>query len=171
MEVWKKYDDTYLVSNYGKIKNTKTGNILNGGKCEDGYIRVKIHGKFKKLHRIVAYVFVYNDDPENKIQVNHRDEDKENNYVDNLEWCDSKYNINYGSRNERAGKKISEKLTGVYNTKHSKQVLQYTKNGEFIAEYPSICEINRIYGFDISYICKCCNGKKNNAYGYVWKYK
>ena len=178
MEIWKKYDETYQASNKGRIKNIKTGNILNGGIESRGYVRVKIHGKCKKLHRIVAEVFLPN--PLNLPQINHKDENKQNNFVGtpennftdgNLEWCDVKYNINYGTRTERASKKGSETRTGVFNTKSSKPVIQYSLSGDYICEYPSACEIERLYGYDVSYICKCCRGEKNKAYGFVWKYK
>ena len=93
--------------------------------------------------------------------MNHKDEDKTNNTVDNLEWCTHEYNVNYGTRN----KKVAEKL--------SKPVLQYTLDGEFVKEYISLMECYRKNGFNCSNISKCCRKLEHykSAYGYIWRYK
>lgn len=91
--------------------------------------------------------------------MNHKNEIKDDNRVANLEYCDAKYNSNYGTRLER----IAEKL--------SKPVFQYDLNGNFIKEWPSTMEVERRLGFANTHISKCCLGKRNTAGGYKWKYK
>ena len=109
------------------------------------------------IHRLVAKTFIHN--PDNLTEVNHKDEDKDNNSVQNLEWCDRKYNINYGNRNQMVSIKLS------------KPILQYTKSGEFVREWKSTHDVERNLGYFHNYISYCCNGKNKSAYGYVWKYK
>ena len=170
-EIWKDvsgYEGLYKVSDKGRVKSLKFGKvkILKPVRNKYGYLCVCLfknrNRKKFMVHRLVAQVFLPN--PQNLPQVNHKDEDKTNNSVQNLEFCDRKYNCNFGTRNQ----KISEKMT---NGKLSKPVLQYTKYGEFVREYNSLSDIKRNLVYDKGYISKCCNGKLKSAYGFVWKYK
>ena len=111
------------------------------------------------VHRLVAITFIPN--PNNLPQVNHKDENKANNRVENLEWCTAKYNTNYGT----ALKRMAEKLT---NGKRSKKVDQYTLDGEFVRTWPSVRQITRDLG--ILGVCACCKGKRPSAGGFVWRY-
>lgn len=188
IELWKDiegYEGLYQVSNTGKVKSlekkvksgdrliTKPERILTqqkrGGRTGNCYLCVDLweNNKMKmfSVHKLVALAFVPN--PNNYIQVNHIDECKANNNAANLEWCDCKYNQNWGTRNARISKtKTNHKST-------SKTVLQYTRDGVFVAEYPSVNEVERVLGFDEGHISACCIGKKGykTSYGYVWKYK
>ena len=145
IEIWKDYKDyegLYQASNLGRMRSLDRwvkgpnssirfckGRILKPCTTKDGYLLVNLckNGKVKSflVHRLVAEAFIDNTD--NLPQVNHKDENKLNNNVDNLEWCDAQYNSNYGTRTERLSK---SKING----KCSKIVLQYDLNGNFIKE-------------------------------------
>lgn len=178
-EIWKDikgYEGLYQVSNWGRVKSLKYGKerILKPQKDRGGYLRIGLYKdrKFKltKIHRLVAEAFLEN--PDNLPEVNHRDENKKNNRVENLEWCTHLYNQNYGTRNNRIGKTLSKTRTGIFNTKCSKPVYQYTLDGVFVREWPSVSEVERQTGWWESAISSCCNNKKGfkTAYGFKWSY-
>ena len=165
-EVWKdiiNYEGHYQVSNQGRVKSLKQGKerILKARKLPSGYLQVDLYknGEYKHytVHRLVAKAFIPN--PNNLPDVNHKDEDKTNNNLSNIEWCDRKYNSNYGTRIQR----IVEK--------QSKPVLQYEKSGEFVKEWKSTHDIERNLGYSKGNISSCCNVKRKSAYGFVWRYK
>lgn len=174
-EIWnpvKGYEGLYEVSSFGRVRSLGNGNsnnskvrILTPGKNSDGYLCVVLYKNGKpngyKVHRLVAETFLPNLFKE--VEVNHIDEDKTNNNVENLEWCDRKYNNNYGTRICR----IREKRINGIGSKH---ILQLTKTGELVREWDSINEAGR-NGFDIGNVCVCCNGKRQSHKGYIWKYK
>ena len=106
----------FQISNTGKVRRLyKRGpKELKSVVKRGGYkgVLLKANGIFKceLIHRLVATAFIPN--PDNLPHVNHKDEDKTNNSIDNLEWCDAKYNNNYGTK----GKRIREsKLNKTYN--------------------------------------------------------
>ena len=173
-EEWKEIKGypNYMVSNMGNVKSlgnnkTKKEKILKLSVDKIGYLFVGLckNGVQKKyfVHRLVAQAFIQN--PNNYSQVNHKDENKQNNYAQNLEWCDTKYNSNYGTRLER----IAEKNTN--HPSYSKVVFQYDLNGNFIKEWPSTMEVERRLGFANTHISACCLGKLKQSYGFIWKYK
>ena len=147
----------------GKVFNSHKvpGRMLKNNMSNIGYYVVNLHkdgkGHTMQVHRLVAQAFIPN--PKNLPEVNHKDEDKLNNRVDNLEWCDSAYNTNYGTSLQR--KTEATRLA----------VLQYDFDGNFIAEYPSSKEASEAAGVDRSLISKCCRGQRRTAGGFVWKYK
>ena len=157
----------YVVLSNGEVWNMrfrgKNGNIkkVKQRKDSDGYLNCRINGKTVLAHRLMAECFIPN--PLNFPCINHINEIKDDNRVENLEWCDCKYNNNYGTHNERMAKALTKAL--------SKPVLQYTLDGKFVAEYPSLTEVGKQTGYGISHISKCCLGKQKTAYGYVWRYK
>ena len=159
-EYWKPvvgYEGHYQVSNFGRVKSIKFGKeIILKQKIKGGYYYVNLskNGILKTylVHRLVAEAFIDNTD--NLPCVNHKDEDKTNNSVDNLEWCTQSYNINYGTRTE----------------KYSKKVYQYTLEGEFVKEWKSIAECGR-NGFNRGNVWMCCRGELKTHQNFIWKYK
>lgn len=144
------YEGLYEVSNLGRVR--RNGKILKPSKNKKGYLQVSLckNGTKKnaRIHRLVAQSFISN--PQNLPQINHKDEDKTNNAVENLEWCDSKYNNNYSL---------------------SKPVLQYDLLGNFIREWPSMIKVEEELGIYNSSISQCCLGNLKSAGGFIWKYK
>lgn len=175
MEIWrdvKGYEGLYQVSTKGNVKSVRGGRWKTGKKdcltpviTETGYVHIRLSkdGKQKtySVHRLVAQTFIPN--PFNLETVNHIDEDKTNNNVDNLEWMTMKENINYGSHNKR----MASTLT---NGPLSKMVNQYSVDDKLIKTFPSICEVRRVLGFATGNISKCCKGILKSAYGFKWKY-
>lgn len=165
MEIWKDiegYDGLYQVSNMGRVKSLKFGKekILKSAKNNMGYLLIVLckEGKPKTfmVHRLVAQAFIPN--PDNLLEINHIDEDKTNNRVENIEYCDRSYNLNYGTRNNKVSKA------------NSIPVLQFTKNGEFIKKWDSMIEAEKELGINPGNISKCSKGKIKTAYGFVWLY-
>ena len=156
--------EKFQVSNFGRILNL---NYYNTGKAKlmepsyDGQGYLKVHLSKNKetkdcyVHRLVAETFITN--PENLPEVNHIDEDKTNNRVDNLEWKSHKDNCNHGTRNERVAKALS------------KPVLQLSLTGEVICEWPSTNECER-NGFYNSHVSACCRGERKTHKGFRWMY-
>lgn len=160
-EIWKNilgYENKYAISTLGNVKNIKYDRLLKPTADCKGYLNVKLytdgfHSKVYKVHRLVAEAFIPN--LTNLPQINHKDENKTNNCVDNLEWCNNKYNCNYGS-----------------HSKHlSKQIQQFNKDGDYIRDWDGISEAGRALNVCIQSIQKCCKLKRPSAGGYVWRYK
>lgn len=153
------YEGLYEVSNLGRVR--RDGRILKPSKNKKGYLLVSLfkNGIERKayIHRLVAQSFLPN--PSNFPCINHKDENKTNNIIDNLEWCDHQYNNNYGTRNER----ISES--------QYKPVLQYDLLGNFIREWPSMKKVEEEMGIKYQNISGCCSGKYKTAGGFVWRFK
>lgn len=157
MEIWKEipgYEGLYEVSSYGGVRRYHSYDLklYNTNK---GYLQVYLYNngvrKGIKVHRLVAQTFIPN--PDCLPQVNHKDENKTNNRVDNLEWCDCKYNIKYGSAIERTvSTKIKKGIyTGLsakerqrkYNIEHKEEIKEWKKkyreeNKEYFREYHKI---------------------------------
>lgn len=163
-EIWKDkkdYEGHYQVSNCGRVKSIKFGKeIILKQHIRGGYYSVVLSKngilKIFKVHRLVAQAFIPN--PNNLTEVNHKDENKLNNNVDNMEWCDRTYNNTYGTRIEKCSKKLS------------KPVLQYTLEGEFVKEWESTAECGR-NGFKQGAVAACCRGERKTHHKFIWKYK
>ena len=186
-EVWKDvkgYEGIYEVSNFGNLKSfyakvgcngeyTRSikGSLLRKRYCPNGYIQYVLcrdgNKKYVYAHRLVAQAFIENNKEELN-QINHKDENKHNNHVDNLEWCTQYYNNTYGTKIERQVKSINYEEVG---RKQSIPVNQYLKDGTFIKKWSSITQVKRelnISRGDIS--CCCRNIKLKTAGGFKWEY-
>lgn len=173
-EIWKSvvgYDGLYEVSNLGRVRSCDRTRIIHNQFGEytcftkgqilkqyniKGYLRVALCGDCKKrylVHRLVAEAFIPN--PDNLPEVNHKSEIKTQNNVENLEWCDRVYNVNYGTGIER-----QRKLT-------SKKIVQLTLDNKVVKVWPSVIEAKR-NGY--SNAGKCVLGKGKTNKGYKWMY-
>lgn len=162
-ETWKDikdYEGMYQVSNLGRVKSLKKNIILKMNKCSSGYYNVSFwkNGKEKKklIHRLVAEAFL--DNPDNLPVINHKDENKTNNSVENLEWCTYYYNFHYGSGKEKM------------SIANSKPVYQYTISGELVKKWDSATDVYKELGWLNTTISKCCRGKQATSHGYIWQY-
>lgn len=175
----KGFEGYYQVSNLGRVRSVDRVIINTGNKGENkkshykgrilrqthrnkGYLGVILTKNSKQhsfsVHRLVAQTFIPNIN--NLPQINHKDENKENNSVDNLEWCDCKYNINYGS--------WRQKQSYSHKGKYSKKVVQLDKSGRLIKIFDSITEAEKETG--IRHISAVARGQRKYAGGYIWKF-
>lgn len=181
IEEWKDipgYKGLYKINNNGEIisYSRKKPIIKKSTISKNGYCRVSLYknkiSKIYLIHRLVALVFLEN--PNNYSQINHKDENKLNNNVDNLEWCDSKYNLNYGTRTKR----IADKLKVIHKGKHFSPRTEFKKgmgamkiyNSTNNKIYSSMQEASKDTGVPTSNICNCCKGRIKKAGGYKWEY-
>lgn len=175
-EVWKdieNYEGYYQVSNLGRVRSVDrdiiysngiivkyTGKLLSLHLEKNGYISVLFskNGSQERayVHRLVAKTFISN--PNNYLEINHKDENPQNNKVDNLEWCNRKYNLNYGNHRN---KQIVSKGT---------PIVQLSVEGDFINTFPSAREAARVLGSGTyqSSISKANRGETYIAYDYCW---
>ena len=179
-EIWKIINgyENYMISSFGRVKSLdryvrgknnsiyiKKGKLLKLYTDKDGYQTVMLYHnnkkKLLKVHRLVAEAFL--DNPNNLSQVNHKDECKTNNIVSNLEWCDAKYNNNYGTAIERRSK---TRTNGIF----SKKVYQYTLDGEFVREWLSTKECGR-NRYNQGPVAACCRGERKTHKGFIWSYE
>ncbi|MCS2775473.1 NUMOD4 domain-containing protein [Bacteroides fragilis] len=173
----KGYETLYQVSNFGRIKSLGNGKsnasklkILKQHITKDGYSTVALTinsvTQRYRVHKLVANAFIPN--PNNYPCINHKDENKQNNTVDNLEWCTSKYNNNYGTRIERFVESMKGKLVNRKDT--SKKIMMCSLKNELIEIFPSMMEVTRKYGFSVGAINQCAKGITKQSYGYKWKF-
>ena len=165
-EIWKPikgYESLYEVSNLGNVKSLNWGReSLLKPYPRKGYYCVclcknNICRKFS-IHRLVAQAFIPN--PNNLPLINHKDEDTTNNRVENLEWCTNKYNLNYGSCQQRKSDTLS------------KPINQYSKDGVFIRQWKSAVEASKNLHIDRATIQMVCIGRahRHTAGGFIWRY-
>ena len=174
VEVWKDvvgYEGKYQVSNFGKVRSIdridasgkkRKGRYLKSCKDKDGYLYVCLSDgnvTTRKIHKLVAESFI--GVCPTGYQVNHKDENKTNNRIENLEYVTAKQNINHGT----AIKRRSEK--------RGYTVCQLSKNGNVVAKYRSLREAATNTGVDFRNIRRCCNGEKyyKTAGGFIWRYE
>lgn len=167
MEEWKdikNYEGLYQISSLGNVKslarNTTKGKILVKNLDKDGYQKVTLsklgfHKQFS-VHKLVAIAFIPN--PNNFKEINHIDEDKTNNSINNLEWCTSKYNIHHGTCiNRRSSNRKIE-------------IVQYDLQGNFIKKWNGAVDVEKALNISRKQISACLKGKHKSASGFIWKY-
>lgn len=167
------YEGLYEASNLGKIRSidreirhskngtlTLKGRVLKLGIDKDGYLQVQLNkngrGKTFRVHRLVWMAF-NGAIPEN-MQVNHVDEDKSNNRLENMNLMTCKENINFATRNQRVAQVLS------------KPIIALDADGNVAFEFPSTAEAERC-GFNSGHLSACCRGRRGTHKGYRWKYK
>jgi len=160
--VWKKikdYEQNYWISSDGIVKNNH-GHVLSPHIDKDGYLRIDLYKNNKRkkfgIHRLVALTFLNKPFP--SAVVNHKDENKQNNRVGNLEWLSSKENTNYGFGMRR--RSISQ----------GKRVAQFDISGKLIAVFSSTADAGRQTGIHRSHISMAATGKVKTARSFRWKY-
>lgn len=173
-EIWKPIEECndYYISNFGRIKSFKydkvNGKIMKPSRTTKGYLQLDLQLDGRKrqnrvhlaVHRLVARAFIPN--PDNLPQVNHKDENKENNHVNNLEWCTNEYNSNYGTHAERVG------------AKQRKPIYSVDVNGnieEFDGLRVAARKITGKTNASTSSIQYALKNENKTAYGRKWFYK
>ena len=169
-EYWgdiEEFDGLYQASNLGRIRNKKTERILKCQKNKKGYLVVGLRKNntqiTRQVHRLVAKTFIPN--PENKPQVNHKDGNKEDCCISNLEWNtngeNGKHAYDTGLRKKRIGKEHFK----------AKTVEQYDLEGNLVKIWNSIADIERQLNIKHTNICMCCKGNRKTTGGYTWRYR
>lgn len=165
----KGYEGYYQVSNFGNIRSVRKMKNLKPKLDRYGYLVVQLQvnkkRKYFTIHRLVALAFIEN--PLNLPQVNHKNEIKTDNRVENLEWCTNKYNSSYGNRM----KKIIETRNkmGLWNAE--KPVIMLTFEGKPINEYKSMSEASRQNNISLGNLWSVLNGRLKHTGGYGWRFK
>lgn len=170
------YEGLYQASTYGRGVNLKTGKYFYAKPCP--YVVWSMYKNGIKEHHNaqlwLARTFLPVPDnlrhligkyyPSGKpmLEVNHKNEDKSDNRIENLEWCTKSYNDKYGTRMNRIYK---------HYYKRGKPINQYTKEGVFVKSWKSAAEIEKATNYCNGNISKCCLGKNKTAYGFIWKFK
>lgn len=182
-EIYKIIEDNpnYMISNMGNVKSlnyNRTGEekLLKQQINKNGYPIIRISNIYKHkitlyVHQLVAKSFLPN--PNNYPCVNHKNEVKTDNRVDNLEYCTKQYNNIYGTRNERIGKALKGKnMTETQNIKQhnelKKPIVQYDKNNKLIGIYESAKQASELLGISKTHISNVCKGKRNFCGGFRW---
>ena len=150
------YEGLYAITRSGSVWSYKSNKFLKPSNNGKGYYQISLckdgKGKNYLIHRLVAEAYIPN--PEGLPQVNHKDENTQNNCASNLEWCDAKYNANYGTRTERSNKKRSKPVYCI----------------ELDKTFYGARQAARELGLDNSSIIKCCKGRYKTHGGFHWMY-
>lgn len=182
MEEWRAiegYEGLYEVSTKGRVKSLNWKNMREE-KClflkkhNKGYLQVELaNGNGKKtflVHRLVAKAFIEN--PNGFRMVNHKDENKTNNCVENLEWCSNSYNVLYSiaRRKTRTNRVSTRKGCRFHGANSEKRIVQTKHNGEVVRVWADSRTIFLETGMSDWSISECCRGNRKTAYGFKWRY-
>lgn len=175
-EIWKNikdYEGLYQVSNFGNVR--RIGNYKNQYSEWKSFKKLKLSNRkgylyavlYKNgisthflVHRLVAETFINNCDNSN--EVNHLDGNKQNNNINNLEWCSHSKNILH------AYKTGLHKTNYIHGNNLPRQVIQYDLNGNFIKKWKSISEAEKI--LNIRHISECCRNIRKKSHNFIWRY-
>ena len=152
------FEGLYEIDEDGGVYSLRSKKYLKPIKTNSGYLQVSLFVNSKRfyryIHRLVAEAFI--DNPNNLLEINHIDENKMNNNVNNLEWCSHKYNCNYGNRNANVSSSIG----------------QYDLDGNLIKAFKSIKEASAETGIKVANISAVASKHKwrKTAGGFVWRY-
>lgn len=150
------YEGLYAATSCGKIWSYKSEKFLKPRNHQDGYLLITLSKQGKAttyvVHRLIAQTYIPN--PENKPQVNHKDENKQNNCVNNLEWVTISENVNYGTRSSRAGKTIGKPVYCV----------------ELDKTFDTLTAAAQELGMSAASISRCCKGRTETYGGYHWQF-
>lgn len=149
------YEGLYGITSCGRVWSHKRKKFLKPRVDKDGYLRVGLYKdgeiKFFLVHRLVGLAYI--PQVEGLDEINHKDEIKAHNWACNLEWCDHAYNVNYGTRNERASASMRD------NCNRKKGIYSPELNEAFW----SVSEASERYGLDQGTLSKCINGKRKSC--------
>lgn len=173
------YEGLYQVSNMGRVKmlerkvlanksiRTIKEHLIKQNFSEKKYLNIclwhKNKGKTFFVHKLVLNAFKPKESDD--LECNHLNEIRTDNRIENLEWISHMDNLKYGSRAEKHRKAMTNHIS------MSKKVVQLSLSGDFIAEYPSLREAERVLGFPMSNIKECCKGRYKSTHGFIFKYK
>lgn len=153
-EKWKKYNTNIEISNYGNIKIN--GILKKPYKDKNGYLIIYSNKKNYKVHRLVALTFI--DNPFGKEEVNHKDMDKTNNKVENLEWATHLENMQHAFKNRKI-------------KRYKKKVYQYKLNGELVKIWSGVRYATKKMNYSHGNISKCCNHKIKTYKNFIWRFE
>lgn len=155
------YEDRYLISNFGNVKSIKRNVIVKPDVTKDNYFAVRLYNntgsEHRLLHRLIAECFIPLPDSENKYEIDHIDNNRQNNNISNLRWVTHKENLDksFDLKNQRRNKRV---------------VYQYDLNGNLVAEYESVNDAFRKTG--IRHISECCLKRRyKTTGGFIWRYE
>lgn len=173
------YENEYQINQFGEIRTLKDSPKLKKYDVlkpqiskRNGYVYQMLYknGKEKllRVHRLVAMAFLPN--PNNLPQVNHKDGNKQNNSVYNLEWCEQSDNMKHAYKNGLQIPSENQRKAIINTNKLKQKKVCQIKDGEIINTFSGISEASRQTKISISCISRCCNLKRKSTNGYEWRF-